>query len=158
MTTNNTRDAERERFEAKIRATSFTGEVNWNGSEYTNAWVQGQFDPIARRWALEEREASLRQQGADAERARLRPLLEGVREALANSNVELKCALDRETSIVGRELLTLHVANGALELVDSGTRPEIGDKLSYKQIKDHGFNDWLGKASPKPDYYVLRKY
>lgn len=31
-------------------------------------------------------------------------------------------------------------------------------KLSYKQIKEAGFFDWLGKEAPKLDYYILREY
>lgn len=34
----------------------------------------------------------------------------------------------------------------------------LDTKLTYKQIKEAGFIDWLGKEAPKLDYYILRDY
>lgn len=50
------------------------------------------------------------------------------------------------------------IINGMIELIDSGTRPSMNVKLSHKEIKQHGFFEWLGKEAPKLDYYILRQY
>lgn len=34
----------------------------------------------------------------------------------------------------------------------------LDTKLSHKQLKEAGFVDWLGKETPKLDYYILRRY